>query len=257
MSLGNRIKAARIEAGLSQRALCGDRITRNMLSQIENGIAKPSVKTLEYLAEQLGRPVSYFLEEQAVFFPNQQPMAEARTALALGNLEKLREALDQFQEPDPVFYEERQLLEHLWCVRRAQQALAEGQKPYAVKLLYRALELDGVYITGELRYRCRVLLGLGGENTTLECDEDPLLVRAMQAQDPLRKIEILKASEDKSSVRWNELQAEALFALGRYADAADCYRLAPQNRETYSRLEVCYRELGDYQNAYAYACKQR
>ena len=94
MSLGHRIRAARIEAGLSQRALCGDRITRNMLSQIENGIAKPSVKTLEYLAEQLGRPVSYFLEEQAVFFPNQQPMAEARTALALGNLEKLREALE-------------------------------------------------------------------------------------------------------------------------------------------------------------------
>lgn len=257
MGLGDRIKAARTEAGLSQRALCGDRITRNMLSQIENGSAKPSVKTLEYLAEQLGKPVSYFLEEQAVIFPNEQPMAEARTALALGDLEKLREALDQFQEPDGVFYEERQLLEYQWCVCRARRAMEEGQRPYAVKLLYRALDLDGVYITGELRYRCRVLLGLAGEDTVLECDEDALLVRARQAQDPARKAEILAAAEDKSDARWNELQAEALFALEKYAEAAQCYRLAPQNRETYNRLEVCYRELGDYQKAYEYACKQR
>ena len=257
MSLGEKIKAARVGAGLSQRMLCGDRITRNMLSQIENGSAKPSVKTLEYLAGQLGKPVSYFLEEQAVTFPNQHPMADARIALALGDFEKLREALDRFQEPDAVFFEERQLLEHLWCVRRAQQAMAEEQKPYAVKLLYRAMELHGVYITGELRYRCRVLLGLAGENTALECDEDALLVRAMQAQDPRKKTEILAAAEDKAGAKWNELQAEALFALGQYAQAADCYLLAPQNRETYSRLEVCYRELGDYQKAYEYACKQR
>lgn len=257
MGLGERIKAARLEAGLSQRALCGDQITRNMLSQIEHGSAKPSVKTLEYLAGQLGKPVSFFLEEQAVTSPNQQPMAEARVALALGNLEKLREALDQFREPDAVFFEERQILEHLWCVRRARQALEEGQNPYAVKLLQRALDLDGVYITAELRYRCRVLLGLAGENTALECDEDALLVRARQAKDPVRKMEILAAAEDKSGMLWNELQAEALFALGQYAEAAECYRMAPQNREIYRRMEVCYRELGDYQKAYEYACKQR
>ena len=257
MELGARIKACRLELGLSQRQLCGDYMTRNMLSQIENGSAKPSVKTLEYLAGQLGKPVSYFLEEQAVTFPNQQPMADARIALALGDLERMREALDRFREPDPVFFEERQLLEHLWSVRRARQAMEEGQKPYAVKLLYRALELDGVYITGELRYRCRVLLGLAGENTVLECDEDALLVRAMQAQDPQRKAEILAAAEDKSGTKWNELQAEALFALGQYAQAADCYLLAPQNRAIYNRLEVCYRELGNYQKAYEYACMQR
>lgn len=257
MRLGSKIKEARVEAGLSQRALCGEQITRNMLSQIENGSAKPSVKTLEYLAGKLGKPMSYFLEEQAVTFPNQQPIADARIALALGDLEGLRVALDRFQEPDPVFLEERQLLEYFWSVRRARQAMEEGQIPYAVKLLYRALELDGVYITGELRYRCRVLLGLAGENIALECDEEALLVRAMQAQDPMRKAEILAAAEGKSGAKWNELQAEALFALGQYAQAADCYLLAPQNPETYNRLEVCYRELGNYQKAYEYACKQR
>ena len=56
MALSQRLKQARLEAGLSQKALCGDRITRNMLSQIENGSARPSMDTLRYLAQQLGKP---------------------------------------------------------------------------------------------------------------------------------------------------------------------------------------------------------
>ena len=66
MELGQRLKQARLEAGLSQRQLCGEEITRNMLSQIENGSARPSMDTLRYLAARLGKPMGYFLEEQAV-----------------------------------------------------------------------------------------------------------------------------------------------------------------------------------------------
>ena len=35
MTLGEKIRQARLEAGLSQRQLCGGEVTRNMLSQIE------------------------------------------------------------------------------------------------------------------------------------------------------------------------------------------------------------------------------
>lgn len=256
MELGSKIKAARIEAGLSQRQLCGAHMTRNMLSQIENGSAHPSMKTLRYLAEQLGKPVSYFLEEQAVTFPNRQPLQDARTALALEDLEAMRRALDEFREPDAVFYEERQLLEYQWHVRRAQQAMEDGMTPYAVKLLHTALELDGLYITADLRYRCRVLLGMAGEDTALESDEDALLARARQCRDPMRRLELLGAAEEKNQM-WHLLQAEALFALKRYEEAASSFLLAPQTREVYERLEVCCRELGDYKRAYEYACKQR
>ena len=44
MELGEKLRQARMEAGLSQRQLCGDVITRNMLSQIENGAARPSME---------------------------------------------------------------------------------------------------------------------------------------------------------------------------------------------------------------------
>ena len=69
MTLGEKIKQARLEAGLSQRQLCGEEVTRNMLSQIENGAAMPSMGTLSYFARQLGKPVSYFLQEDAVCSP--------------------------------------------------------------------------------------------------------------------------------------------------------------------------------------------
>ena len=54
MELGEKLKQARLDAGLSQRQLCGEEITRNMLSLIENGAAKPSMKTMQYLAARLG-----------------------------------------------------------------------------------------------------------------------------------------------------------------------------------------------------------
>ncbi len=65
MALGEKLRQARLEAGLSQRQLCGDQITRNMLSQIENGAANPSMATLQYLSQKLGKPVGYFLEDSA------------------------------------------------------------------------------------------------------------------------------------------------------------------------------------------------
>ena len=60
MTMGERLRRAREEAGLSQRQVCGDQITRNQLSQLEHDRVGPSVETLRYLAGQLGRPVSYF-----------------------------------------------------------------------------------------------------------------------------------------------------------------------------------------------------
>lgn len=257
MDLGSKIKEARLAAGLSQRQLCGDRMTRNMLSQIENGSARPSMNTLRYLAQQLGKPVSYFLEEQAVTLPNRQCLEDARSALALEDLTALRQALDGFQTPDDIFWEERQLLEYLWHLKMAETALKKGAVPYAAKLLETADSISGLYITRPLRRSRRILLGLAGRPAGLDSDDDALLVQAAEATTPQRKLEILSACGDKDSPRWNLQQAEALFAMRRFADAIVCYQKAEQNAAVFARLEVCFRELGDYKQAYEYACKQR
>ncbi len=62
LSLGQKLKKARLEKNFTQQDVAGDFITRNMLSKIENDLAKPSIKTIEYLAKRLDKPVSYLLE---------------------------------------------------------------------------------------------------------------------------------------------------------------------------------------------------
>ena len=63
--LGLRIKEARIAKKMTQSQVVGNFITRNMLSQIENGIAMPSISTLEYLAEVLSLPELLDLSDPA------------------------------------------------------------------------------------------------------------------------------------------------------------------------------------------------
>ncbi len=63
MTLGEKIKKARISQKITQKELAGDKITRNMLSQIENGKATPSLETLNYVADALKLPLAYFFSE--------------------------------------------------------------------------------------------------------------------------------------------------------------------------------------------------
>lgn len=68
-NLGKKIKNLRKAKGLTQSALAGDKITRNMLSSIENGTASPSLDSLEHIADGLNVSVSYLIsEEDDLFF---------------------------------------------------------------------------------------------------------------------------------------------------------------------------------------------
>ncbi|ENQ3108073.1 Transcriptional regulator, contains XRE-family HTH domain [Bacillus sp. 491mf] len=64
-TLGEKIRTLRKEKKLTQSELAGTELTKSMLSQIENGKATPSMKTLHYLADKLGCDASFLLEEEA------------------------------------------------------------------------------------------------------------------------------------------------------------------------------------------------
>ncbi len=261
MELGQRLKQARLEAGLSQRQLCGHSITRNMLSQIENGSARPSMDTLMHLAQGLGKPVSYFLEEQTAS-PNQEILLRSRTLPAQEALEQL----EGYQAPDPVFDPERYLLEALHCLTLAEAAIEEKRSGYAQSLLDRAKAAGSrtPYYTPELERR-RLLLCYGAGAAPeallplLPDSTEEFLLRAqgaLDAGDTLRCVQLLEASPERTP-GWHLLRGEAAFAQGDHQTAAEHYRQAPQSSRVYARLEQCYRELEDYKQAYFYACKQR
>lgn len=68
MTLGEKIKKARRANRITQKGLAKDKITRNMISRIENGLANPSLETIRYIAGELSLPVSYFLSEDDDLF---------------------------------------------------------------------------------------------------------------------------------------------------------------------------------------------
>jgi tetratricopeptide (TPR) repeat protein len=53
-SLGERLRSLRVERGLTQQGLAGDYCSKEYVSQIERGRARPTAATLHWLAERLG-----------------------------------------------------------------------------------------------------------------------------------------------------------------------------------------------------------
>jgi transcriptional regulator with XRE-family HTH domain len=94
--LGKKIKEARIAKKMTQSQVVGNFITRNMLSQIESGVATPSIKTLGYLSNVLQIPFSQLI-------PDQQDDALAllettKSFLAEREFEKVMEMEEKFPE---------------------------------------------------------------------------------------------------------------------------------------------------------------
>ena len=160
MTLGQKIKAARLEKGLTQKEVVGDYITRNMLSKIENDSATPSVRTLEYLAKALDLPTGYFLSDAQIsdgLVPD--GLNEARAAfrekrwtdcLALLEADKTAGTSD-----------EGYLLHARAGAQAAQQALEEGRLAEARELAETAhyYNQEGLYGSPDLAARLAVLLG--------------------------------------------------------------------------------------------------
>lgn len=62
MTLGQKIRAARLEQRLTQEQLAGRDFTKSYISEIERDNRTPRLTTLKILARRLGRPLSYFLD---------------------------------------------------------------------------------------------------------------------------------------------------------------------------------------------------
>ncbi len=248
MELGEKLKQARLDAGLSQRQLCGEEITRNMLSQIENGSAHPSMKTLQYLASRLGRPMSYFMEDE-------DPMAAVRDAYRYGRYE---EVLDTAPGGD-----EGVLLQILSTLELAKAAFESGKRPYAVSLLERAelLEAGTVYCPEELARR-RLLLSAQVmperlEEIIKELPDEELLLRAkaLAENNPQACGALLDCVKNQRNARWATLRGRAAYAMGDFAGAK--HWLSQNEEENLQLLEQCCLQLEDYKGAYTYALRRR
>ncbi len=87
VNVGERIKAERLRANMTQSALAGDKISRNMLSMIESGGALPSLDTLGYIANALGVSAGMFLagdDREEAFYHKTDAVTRAKALFAEG-----------------------------------------------------------------------------------------------------------------------------------------------------------------------------
>ena len=147
---------------------------------------------------------------------------------------------------------------------RGEEAIRQERPLYALELL-KQTPVDTVYLREELNRKKLLLLGsLPGQQVSAELPalDEELLLRAEEAltnNQFQRCSRLLDAMEDTGSPRWYLCRGNLCFRQKQWKKAVTHLRQAEDAfpKDVYPKLEICYRELGNFQKAYEYACKQR
>src|SRR5262245_44007069 len=95
--VGDRVRALRVAAGLTQSQLAGDRFSKEYVSQIERGKTRPTDETLSWLAYRLGVDVQFLARGLSTDARNRIEALLER-AEALSEAHRDQEAVDTFRE---------------------------------------------------------------------------------------------------------------------------------------------------------------
>ena len=277
MTLGEKLKKARLERGLTQNQVCGDRITRNMLSQLENDLASPSVRTLEYLADALDVSVGWLLEQDPILEKLEQARKLYRSGaykecfLLLGGADHIGDegvllfARSALQVCEAALADGR--------LREAEQAAAAAAECCAGSLYLGSAELLQAH---RVLLRCMMERGETAEELlrAVRCDsaatsqrERCILLGArydLLQNDPdaaLRQLQTVSEPGPELIGEWLILRGMAYLQKGSLPEAEDELHRAEaaprlsrlQRRELYRLLEQCSKEREDYRQAYFYA----
>ena len=139
--LGERLRTLRLNAGLTQTALAGERFSKEYVSQIERGKTRPTQETIEWLAKRLGVDPGFLASGVSADERGRIETALAR-AEALIESHEYADALGEFQKVRPSAVgiaspelEVRALAGESWALMRT------GEIKPAIELLQRARDL--------------------------------------------------------------------------------------------------------------------
>lgn len=107
MTLGQKIRAARLEQRLTQEQLGGRELSKSYVSELERGRRTPRLATLKILARRLRRPLSFFLEGVT---EEQEPEALFMVGLACFHAQSFVEAAEWLKRALEVVSDDDELL---------------------------------------------------------------------------------------------------------------------------------------------------
>jgi transcriptional regulator with XRE-family HTH domain len=269
-SIGEKIKDQRKRLGLTQTEVAGEKITRNMLSLIESGKTVPSIDVLDYLAERLGLTLSYILapEEEAVTYEKQMLLPAVKALFASGEYDACIENVERISGLDDElcyilayshFYRGRELLlsgalvsarEHIEkAVAFCEQTIYEIRTVRALSMLYLAvakniqsplLELDAEAFTAD----------------TAEIVDVDFFKYVTRDYDHEYHAQLYRKHLDARALMKKYAYTEAIAKLVDIEEQKNDNYNACVMFGVYSDLETCYKQIGDFENAYRYSAKR-
>ena len=287
MNIGERIRELRISKLMTQADLAGDRITRNMLSCIENGSANPSLSTIIYIAGRLGVPAGFLLAEQGdeMAYRKMSNLSNIKKAYTTGDVQSCRSlCLSGCPEPD----DEISLLlancdaeiaaEEFWNGRlRSSCRFFDEALSYAEKTIYSTDAIEAeirVYFRFMERISHTLYSDLLDEGKALSVKSNSIISQYLDALDALDNGDVTVAEalinqltqSGSNSFFEAHLQSKLLIVQKNYKQAYRALQQllqdsgTPLNKiELYTvlgDLEICCREDEDYKNAYRYASEK-
>lgn len=272
MRLGEKIRELRKERGMTQAALAGERITRNMLCEIEKGKAAPSLDTLSHIAKALGVPIAYLLDEE-------ETPAEYRKRAAMGDIRaayrdgRFAECYQHLLELSGTPDDEVSLMLAVCALKLGKAAFHSGNMDTAHTYFESAMTHAShtIYPTESIFSSALIYSAISANTSSPKRAFDIQKYRSFAAKAAEDEL-FAYMSDDPGYTYTNEFyaaheQIKLLMRERRYQDAIPRL-LALEERKgesgmsayflfrLYSDMEIAYRELHDFERAYKYSAKR-
>lgn len=271
MTFGEKIKSERKKRGMTQSQLAGNTVTRNMISLIEKDLANPSLDTLRALAMKLEVPLSYLVSdaEDTFFYLKQEAFDGIKEAYAAKSYAVTVSRIEKLKKTD----DELSFILADCHLELGKKALTNGSLVSCTKYLNSALEYADAtcYDTEKIKALSKMYLAVAEniQSPLLEFDI-PLYEASISDSYDLNFFNYLTLNFDYSytkEVYSKHLTAKRLIKDKNYAAAIEIMTNIEMTRRSgeynsfvifgiYSDLELCYKQLYDFENAYKYASKR-
>lgn len=268
--IGEKIKKRRTELGLTQSQVADGHITRNMLSLIESGNAMPSIETAEYISAKLDIPLSYLFstDENMFVIEKNIKIGYIRELFGKGNYEYCMKIIDELEKTD----DELSFIYAFCAFEHGKALVMSGSLESAEKHLNSALDKarETLYSTSEIEATAPLYLSVASniQSPLLELDTEIYEELHMKAFDYefFKYITLDYDFPYRNSVFKKHLDAKLLIKRYNYFEALNILKELEDTKTNeynayvmfgvYSDIELSYKQIGDFENAYRYSSKR-
>lgn len=278
MDIGNKIRQLRTEKLMTQSELAGSEITRNMLSQIENGVALPSLTTIIYLARRLGVSVGFLLadENDNFIYKKTTTMKNIKKAFTDKSFEICRDlCISELDKTD----DEIEFILACCSINLAIENVCDGKLRRACEEIDEAIlhSQSTIYDMVSVRNCANVVLNfLRGISPTLDCVEiyedisnkqytvyafENSFCKYIVALDSLDS-DCFDETDPEEKLYKMHIEAKRQIAKQNYDGALETLKSLINSDEVPSKillylasadLEICCRETDDFRGAYEHS----